>query len=857
MRSGTGGTRGGMAETTQLFVPTGRRHIIERPRLTRLLDQTSARVIMLVAPAGYGKTTLARQWLAKQPHAWLQATPASSDVAALAIGLLEAARKLTPALGRSLYEWLPNARQPEDELNTVAELLAADLASWPVGAWFAIDDYHFLGSSRTAEDLIQRLFLASGRCLLVTSRDQPAWGSARHQIYGESLEINRNALAMSSDEAREVLASRESGIAKKLIALADGWPAIIGLASLAPTLSVSDKENLPTTLHDYLAEELVGSLSPDTHRGIRRLALTPPTTRSTATALVGDGAEDILSRGFAAGLFITNHEAKLELHPLLRAFLTRELLSNPSEAHEVADRAVGCLVREGAWDDAFLVVSSVPAGELLDRLLEAGLGDLVRGGRLATIRRWLAWSKEQRFASAWIDLADAELSFRSGDYERAGALAEAAADALPEDSALRSMAFYRAGYSKHFTSEAPEALRHFRAARGSATSETDQRNALWGEFITAFENENATAPSLLEEFAALPAADRETLVRRANGKMMLAIRSGKISQALRSVTPMRQIVQEAADPLVRSSFWHIYAAALVLAAEYQMALDAVGEGLQEIDRFHIEFARPHTLISSAAAHIALTDFGSAESTLDEIEDSARRRNDFYLLTNAAMLRARLSLYRGSPEKALALRPDVWVQSSTPSLEAEVLAIRAAALTCTGAAGLALDLCARAESLSEWVEPQLLCLWTRALIQLDDHPGHARTSVRTAFEKTLSWGTFDPFVFAYRLHPEIARILAHEEDLDAIVQAILVRANDRHAQSLSGLAGPEPADDLLTRREREVYGLLAKGRSNREIADTLVISEVTAKVHVRNVLRKLNVRNRTEAAIRAARENRSD
>src|SRR5206468_1400480 len=164
-----------MGETTQLVVPAGRRHIIERPRLTRLLDQTSARVVMLVAPAGYGKTTLARQWLSTQPHAWLQASAASSDVAALAMGLLEAGRKLAPSLGQSLYEWLPSARQPEDELDTLAELLTADLASWPTDAWFAIDDYHFLGSSEAAEDLIRRLFIASDRRLIVTSRYKPVW----------------------------------------------------------------------------------------------------------------------------------------------------------------------------------------------------------------------------------------------------------------------------------------------------------------------------------------------------------------------------------------------------------------------------------------------------------------------------------------------------------------------------------------------------------------------------------------------------------------------------------------------------------------------------------------------------------
>src|ERR1700741_4151223 len=79
-----------MAEEEQIEVPLGRRHIIERPRLTRLLDETSARVIMLVAPAGYGKTTLARQGLGHLQFSWGSATSASGDIAALAAGIAEA-----------------------------------------------------------------------------------------------------------------------------------------------------------------------------------------------------------------------------------------------------------------------------------------------------------------------------------------------------------------------------------------------------------------------------------------------------------------------------------------------------------------------------------------------------------------------------------------------------------------------------------------------------------------------------------------------------------------------------------------------------------------------------------------------
>ena len=51
---------------------------------------------------------------------------------------------------------------------------------------------------------------------------------------------------------------------------------------------------------------------------------------------------------------------------------------------------------------------------------------------------------------------------------------------------------------------------------------------------------------------------------------------------------------------------------------------------------------------------------------------------------------------------------------------------------------------------------------------------------------------------------------------------------------------------LTAREREVLGLLCRGASNRQIAESLFITESTAGVHVSNILGKLDVGSRTEA-----------
>jgi NarL family two-component system response regulator LiaR len=63
----------------------------------------------------------------------------------------------------------------------------------------------------------------------------------------------------------------------------------------------------------------------------------------------------------------------------------------------------------------------------------------------------------------------------------------------------------------------------------------------------------------------------------------------------------------------------------------------------------------------------------------------------------------------------------------------------------------------------------------------------------------------------------------------------------------------PTLDPLTERELEVLRLLAQGKSNREIADQLVITELTVRTHVSNILGKLHLASRTQAALYALKE----
>lgn len=67
--------------------------------------------------------------------------------------------------------------------------------------------------------------------------------------------------------------------------------------------------------------------------------------------------------------------------------------------------------------------------------------------------------------------------------------------------------------------------------------------------------------------------------------------------------------------------------------------------------------------------------------------------------------------------------------------------------------------------------------------------------------------------------------------------------------------PEPIekDNVLTPREQQVLQLVARGLTNREIADTLVVAENTVKNHLRNILAKLHLENRVQVATYALRE----
>ncbi|MGW2213523.1 response regulator [Nonomuraea sp. NPDC001684] len=107
----------------------------------------------------------------------------------------------------------------------------------------------------------------------------------------------------------------------------------------------------------------------------------------------------------------------------------------------------------------------------------------------------------------------------------------------------------------------------------------------------------------------------------------------------------------------------------------------------------------------------------------------------------------------------------------------------------------------------------------------------------------------------------AGFLYKDVDPSALVQAVRAVHNGQvllapeAAEAMLSAPAPVavvPGPAPLTEREREVLALIAAGRSNREIARSLAVAEKTVKTHVSNVLMKLGVQDRTQAALYAVR-----
>ena len=839
-----------MAEGAVDKPPITRRRIIERPRLTRLLDDSPARIKMLVAPAGYGKTTLARQWLAAReiPSRWVACTPAFSDVAVLLSSLATTCAETVEHPSTRTIERIQAAADPTRELSPLLDLLIDDLQGWPSSTWMVLDDYHDLMASEHAEELIQEMIARTGLPIVITSRRRPTWATARALFYGELAEVTQSQLAMTGEEVSETLGRTRRGTPDDLVAAAKGWPAFIGLAAGLDEGRVREAVT-QARMYDFLASEIYLAAEEQVRCALRELALAPREHGWLLRQLhEPDRACRIAHESLRLGILAEGPAGILELHPLLQDFLQRQCFeAGPDVVSAAFLRLWKVLLEHKRWDEAFVLLVSARRPQHLPALLRAALEELLALGRSASLRRWITFARDNEIDDPVVKLADAELAVRDGQFARAEVIALEAAQSADIAEADAAQGWCVAGQAAHLQSNEDEAIKYFRQARKTARAKPVQGIARWGEFLALVDLESPEAELALQSIVAETTADLSSVVTRWNAQLLFDVRLGGV-HSLREARAARDVIELVRDPVRRTAFRSVYCSALSLSGMYAEALADAYAFLDDAEKSRVDFAIPHCHSIRAVALLGMRRFGDAMDATVMAQQSAVRLSDAYAVANASAIRSRVHLSQGRYEDALDVLEIEVSTGITQGMLGEVHATRAVALACLDDSE-ALVVAADARECTRSLETRVLCAMADAIYASSRNEPNLVSLLEKAFRVAAECNVWDLFVCGYRAHPEVLLPLRTSKERLPVLRRVMERAQDTDLAKKLGLLERLRGETLLSPRENEIHGLVALGLTNKQIAERLVISESTAKLHVHHIFEKLGVRSRIAAAAR--------
>jgi LuxR family maltose regulon positive regulatory protein len=455
--------------------PTARTGTVARPALLdRLAASLTARLVLMVAPAGWGKTSLLRDWrlAAKGTSvAWLSVRECDNDPV-----------KFWSVVIAALGTVAPNACAAELDALTAREawapgqvetLMADDLARLPEPVTLIIDDFHLVTNPEVLAcfgSLAEQLPPALS--LVVAGRRDPELPLARLRARGELGEIRADLLRFSLAEA-EGLLNHTLGLAlspeevRALWQRTEGWPAGLHLAGLSLRDRAGDEAagfigafaGDDRHVSDYLAAEVLADLPPKLRSFLLRTAVLDRFCAPLCDAVTGFGdSQHQLEEAERRQLFLVPRDDArrwYRYHALFAEALRCELdRAEPGLAPLLHRRAAAWHRQHGTIPEA--IEHAIAAGDLADArdLIAARWDDILREGLAGTVERWLDLlppdivTDDARMCLIRGFLAS--LHGRPQDVERWLAAAEAAAPrgcGLPGSASVEAAAcFYRALY---------------------------------------------------------------------------------------------------------------------------------------------------------------------------------------------------------------------------------------------------------------------------------------------------------------------------------------------------------------------------------------------------------------------------
>jgi ATP/maltotriose-dependent transcriptional regulator MalT len=897
---------------TKLHVPRPQPGFVSRPRLVEALDEGLARRLVLVcAPAGFGKTALLAHWArsGNRPVAWLSLDAADNDPARFWRHLVAALERARPGTGERVGPLLgpPAPRSFEGLVTALINELAAQPADGEV--LLVLDDYHLIDAGQVHAPLEFLLeHQPPGLHLVLAGRADPPLPLARLRAAQQLTELRARDLRFTTQESGSLLAGAvdadlPADAVAALAARTEGWAAGLQLAALSlrgqadPAGFVAAFSGTHRYVLDYLAEEVLEAQSEQVRGFLLETSVLERLSGGLCDAVTGRaGSQAMLEQAERANLFLVPLDEVRgwwRYHHLFADLLRARLQQQQPGRVPALHRAAATWCEQHGLPD-YAIHHAIAAGDAAwaGCLIERHADALLLRNEGATIERWLATLPAGVASSRpRLCLTQAALALDSGSLEAAGPpldAAERAPAAAAEEPFEPSV-----GTAASLLANVPAAIALLRAylaeLRGDAESTArfaSQALARLGQDEWALDSIIRTQLAVADwlrgrldeaEHALMSITDRW----RAAGEHAIALRGyyllgqvqsaqGRLDAASRTYQQALEIGVRPGQPASPSS--GIGYVGLAEVAYQRNDLDAalrhVTEGIARCQPLAYTLPLAAGLVTLGWIRQARGDDVGARQAMSEAERATPSVSLADRFNPALAQQARLLLAQG--DVAAAAR---WAEKrgldpgDEPTYQRErehlVLARMLIAQDRTGPALALLErlLAAAASQHRTGSIIEIQTLRSLAFAAAGDENAAVDTLARAL---TLACPQGYVRVFADEGAPMgalLARLVAAQRAEQTAARAIpvdflgkLVRAfGERHPAQPPGPRAAAAVPGLvepLTARELEVLALLAAGKPNQRIAAELVVSLDTAKKHVSHVLGKLGAANRTEAVTRA-------
>ncbi len=408
--------------------PTADSRTVERSRLDHSFATATGKVVRVLAPAGYGKSTLVARWVANDPRnpRWLDLEPIDNDPLVLAHVLSEVLADLGRAglVGRTAD--LGSSHDLRQSMAGVDEPFI-----------LVLDDIHHLtdkASTAPIDVIIENLPRDSTLVLIGRAHHHPET-TARHRLHPGVVDVTAEALAFDLAESEQMLnllgVTPDIESVKLIADQFEGWPA--GLRLAAPVLATRpDGEEIPLDkladiddVADYVTEEWFGSLAPEDRAFLTEVGCLGRFTGEQCDAVLGrhDSASILrrLCRNELVIIPLDQSSGWYRMHGVLSRWLSSRLEGLDRERwRQIHIAASRWWARQDDVDLAIEHAATAGEMDLIEDLVKEHSATFVARGMYPTVERWLARVEDARIRSSpELRHAETMLAIGAGNGERA------------------------------------------------------------------------------------------------------------------------------------------------------------------------------------------------------------------------------------------------------------------------------------------------------------------------------------------------------------------------------------------------------------------------------------------------------